>query len=244
VETNAKRSAVVLGARNLGGAIAERLHNHGWRVLAVARTEESLARLSSVGIETDAADASEPAELGRVLERARDRQGGLDLVVNAVTAARPAKPGPFGGGQLADADLDDFRGWASAVSEQGFVFLSEGTKALRAAGGGGALIQITGGSARRAITGKGAWAAGAFGLRALTQAAAQELRAEQIHVALLMVDATIDSPGTAEYTAGEPPLSLAKMEDIAEAVEYLEAQSPNGYTHELTITPSAETWLP
>lgn len=244
METSTERSAVVLGARNLGGAIAEQLHAHGWRVLAVARSEESLEGLSSLGIETVATDASEPQTLGRVLERALDRQEGLDLVVNAVSAARPARPGPFGGGPLAEADLDDFRGWASAVSEQGFVFLSEGTKALRAAGGGGTLIQITGGSARRAIPGKGAWAAGAFGLRALTQAAAQELRGEQIHVALLMVDATIDSPGTVEYTAGQPPLSLAKMDDIAEAVEYLESQSPHGYTHELTITPSAETWLP
>jgi hypothetical protein len=100
VETNAERSAVVLGARNLGGAIAERLHAHDWRALAVGRSEGSLARLSDA------------------------------------------------------------------------------------------------------------------------------------------------SPRTVEYTAGQPPLSPAKMGDIAEAVEYLEAQSPNGYTHELTITPSAETLLP
>jgi len=52
VETSTERSAVVLGARaNLGGAIAEQLHAHGWRVLAVARSEESLEGLSSLGIE-------------------------------------------------------------------------------------------------------------------------------------------------------------------------------------------------
>lgn len=244
METQTDRSAVVLGARNLGGAVAARLHEHGWRVLGVARSEDSLEKLRSIGVETLAADASAPEGLSRVLERALDLHEGLDLVVNAVSAARPARPGPFGGGPIAEADLDDFRGWASAVSEQGFVFISEGIKALRAAGGGGTLIQITGGSARRAIPGKGAWAAGAFGLRALTQAAAQELREEQIHVALLIVDATIDSPGTVEYTAGRPPLSLARMDEIAEAIEYLESQSPHGYTHELTITPSAENWLP
>ena len=44
--------------------------------------------------------------------------------------------------------------------------------------------------------GKGLWAAGAFATRALVQAAAQELRGEGIHVALLAVDATIESPKT------------------------------------------------
>ena len=50
-------------------------------------------------------------------------------------------------------------------------------------------MQVTGGSARRAMPGRGLWAAGAFGVRALTQAAALELREHRIHVALLIVDA-------------------------------------------------------
>ena len=90
------------------------------------------------------------------------------------------------------------------MSEQAFVFLSEGGKALRAAGGG-TLVQVTGGSARRAMPGRGLWASGAAATRALTHAAAQEWRAEGIHVALLVVDATIDSPKTEERLRGRPP---------------------------------------
>ena len=52
-------------------------------------------------------------------------------------------------------------------------------------------MQVTGGSSRRAMPGRGLWAAGAFGVRALTQAAALELRERGIHVALLIVDAGI-----------------------------------------------------
>jgi NAD(P)-dependent dehydrogenase (short-subunit alcohol dehydrogenase family) len=239
-----KKSAVVLGARNLGGAIVERLLGHGWRVAGVARSEDTLERLQAAGALALEGDASDPEELGRVLDQAAAAHGGLDLVVNAVSASRPVRPGPFGGGPLADAQLEDFQGWTGAVAEQGFVFLSEGTRALKAAGGGGALVQITGGSARRAIPGKGLWAAGAFALRALTQAAALELRDEQIHVALLIVDATIDSPGTADYTDGRAPQSLAKMDEIAAAVEYLAAQGPRGYSHELILTPAGENWTP
>src|SRR3712207_7337235 len=51
--------------------------------------------------------------------------------------------GPFGGGDLADATIEDFRGWTVAVAEQAFVFLSEGARALQ--GRGGTLVQVTGG---------------------------------------------------------------------------------------------------
>ena len=95
------------------------------------------------------------------------------------------------------------------------MFLSAGAVALRA-GDGGALIQVTGGSARRAMPGKGLWAAGAFAARALVQAAAQELRQEGIHVALLSVDATIESPKTADFTRDVPRDALGDQEQIAE----------------------------
>ena len=42
------------------------------------------------------------------------------------------------------------------------------------------------------MPGRGLWAAGAFGVRAITQAAALELRPQGIHVALLIVDAGIE----------------------------------------------------
>jgi len=160
-----------------------------------------------------------------------------------VSAARPPKAGPFGGGNLADADLDAFRGWTVAVAEQAFVFLSAGAAALKDVGGG-ALIQVTGGSSRRAIPGKGLWAAGAFATKALVQAAAQELRSQGVHVALLAVDATIESPKTAAFTQGQPPDALGDMGQIAEAVAFLVQQRPRAYTHELVVTPAGETWVP
>ena len=68
------------------------------------------------------------------------------------------------------------------------------------------------------MPGRGLWAAGAFATRALVQAAAQELRAAGIHVALLAVDATIDSPKTEAFTQGTPQEALAEMSEIAKAV--------------------------
>jgi NAD(P)-dependent dehydrogenase (short-subunit alcohol dehydrogenase family) len=236
------KTVVVLGARNLGGAIAEHFIELGWNAASVARSDESLERARGLGALALKADASDPASLSEALESARRQFGSLDAVVNAVSASRPPGGGPFGGGELADADLEGFRGWTVAVAEQAFVFLSAGAVALRA--DGGALIQITGGSSRRAMPGKGLWAAGAFATRALVQAAAQELRAEGVHVALLAVDATIESPKTEAFTRDQPREALADMPGIAEAVAYLVQQGPRAMTHEMVLTPAGDRWVP
>ncbi|HTX11893.1 MAG TPA: SDR family NAD(P)-dependent oxidoreductase [Solirubrobacteraceae bacterium] len=237
------KTVVVLGARNLGGAIIDHFVAHGWNAAGIARSEDTLAQVRGRGAVAIAADASDPAALSGALASAREQLGSVDAVVNAVTAARPPGAGPFGGGQLAEADLDAFRGWTVAVAEQAFVFLSTGLVALRESGGG-ALIQITGGSSRRAMPGRGLWAAGAFATRALVQAAAQELRGEGIHVALLAVDATIESPKTAAFTHAQPGDALADMGQVAEAVRFLVEQGARAYTHELTVTPAGERWVP
>src|SRR5947199_241840 len=151
--------------------------------------------------------------------------------------------GAIGGGPLAEADLAAFQGWAVAVAQQAFVFLSVGAATLKQ-GDGGALIQITGGSSRRAMPGKGLWAAGAFATRALVQAAALELREEGIHAALLAVDATIESPKTADFTRDTPREALGDMGEVARAVAFLVTQGARAYTHELVVTPAGERWVP
>jgi NADP-dependent 3-hydroxy acid dehydrogenase YdfG len=215
----------------------------GWNAAGVARSSDTLARVQARGALALEADASDAESLGSALERARASLGSVDAVVNAVSAARPPRAGPFGGGELAAADLDGFRGWTAAVAEQAFVFLTVGVRALRESGGG-ALIQITGGSSRRAMPGRGLWAAGAFATRALVQAAAQELREEGIHVALLAVDATIESPKTEAFTRGQPREALADMASVARAVAFLVEQGARGMTHELTVTPAGDRWVP
>jgi NADP-dependent 3-hydroxy acid dehydrogenase YdfG len=237
------QTVVVLGARNLGGAIIDHFRERGWNAAGVARSEDTLATVRSRGALALEADASDLTSLQRALAAAREEYGSVDAVVNAVTAFRAPAGGPFGGGELAAADLDAFRGWTVAVAEQAFVFLSAGAAALQESGGG-ALVQITGGSSRRAYPGRGLWAAGAFAARALVQAAAQELRGQGIHVALLAVDATIESPKTEAFTRDVAREALADMSEVARAVMYLVEQGARAYTHELQVTPAGERWLP
>jgi 3-oxoacyl-[acyl-carrier protein] reductase len=236
--------AVLLGARNLGGAVLDHLVAEGWSAAAVAQSEDTLAGVRERGSLALAADASDLDELAAALERVRGELGPPRLIVNAVSASRPPEGGgPFGGGPIADANLEGFRGWAGAVAEQAFVFLSTGIRALRESGGG-TLVQVTGGSSRRAMPDRGLWSAGAQATRAMVHAAAQEVREEGIHVALLIVDATIESPKTAGFTRDTPREALADQRLIAEAVSFLAAQEPRAYTHELMLTPSGDRWVP
>ena len=239
---NGERVAVLLGARNLGGAILDHLLERGWRAAAVALSEETIASVRDRGALGLSADASDAAALAGALERVREELGPPRLIVNAVSVRRPTS-GPFGGGPIADADVDGFRNWAAAVAEQAFVFLSTGIDALRESGGG-TLIQITGGSSRRAMPGRGLWSAGAQATRAMTHAAAQEVREQGIHVALLVVDATIESPKTDTFTRDTPRAALAEQRLIAEAVSFLADQQPRSYTHELMLTPQGDRWVP
>jgi NADP-dependent 3-hydroxy acid dehydrogenase YdfG len=236
------QTVVVLGARNLGAAIIDHFLGLGWNAAAVARSDDTLQAVRDRGALALQADAAEPAALHQALGIAREELGSVDAVVNAVSASRPTG-GAFGGGELADADLEAFNAWTVAVAEQAFVFLSEGVRALRDSGGG-TLVQITGGSSRRAMPGKGLWAAGAFATRALIQAAAQEQRGHGIHVALLAVDATIESPKTAAFTGDQPRDALADMEGVASAVAFLVAQGQRSMTHELVVTPAGDRWVP
>jgi NAD(P)-dependent dehydrogenase (short-subunit alcohol dehydrogenase family) len=240
-------TALILGARNLGRAIGEHLAARGWQVAGVSRSQETADAFEAhiPGALGMALDASVPANLDEAVRRTRERFGGsIDLIVNAVAAGASPSGGPFGGGPIADVSPEDFDHYAVAVARQTYAFLSAGARALRAGGDGGSLVQITGGSSRRAIPGRGPWAAGAFATRALTQAASQELRDEGIHAALLVVDATIRSPKTASFTRDAGEHDLADQAEVARAVEYLASQEPTAWTHELQITPRGDRWVP
>jgi NADP-dependent 3-hydroxy acid dehydrogenase YdfG len=91
---------------------------------------------------------------------------------------------------------------------------------------------------------RGPWAAAAFATRALIQSVAAEVRERNVHVALLIVDAVIESEKTAEWMKGQPEEKFASMEEVARAIAYLQSQSPRAWTHELQLTPALETWVP
>ena len=222
----------------MGRVVCSRLARDGWNAAAVARTQETIDALrmevpDALGI---VADATLPAEVERAFAETRERFGPADLVVNAITN------GPRGG-SIVELKEDAFDSYLRHLLPAIFNVVRVGSRVL-VENGGGTLVQMTGGSARRGMPKRGPWAATAFATRALTQSVAAELRERNVHVALLIVDAIIESEKTAEWLRGDPPEKSASMEEIAQAVVYLHGQSPRAWTHELQLTPALETWVP
>jgi NADP-dependent 3-hydroxy acid dehydrogenase YdfG len=225
---------LIFGVRNLGRTVGAHFAANGWRVAGVARTQETVDAFRSEidGALGRAIDAGSEADVQRVL----DDVGEVDAIVNAIT------DWPTGGSITElrqDAAERYFHGLVPAI----FNVLRLGCRHL-AAQGSGTFVQVTGGSARRGMANRSVWAASAMATRALTQSAADELRGNGVHVALLVVDAVIESPKVADRIKDLPPDATATEDDCARAVEYLVSQTPRGWTHELVLTPAGERWVP
>src|SRR3954469_14696240 len=152
-----QRSAVVFGARNLGRAVIELLVSDGWAVAGIAQSQGTLDGVSASGALALKADVTDPQSVHDALEQAAAAHGGVELVLNAASAYGGERSGPFGGGPIAEADLDGFDSWAAAPARAAFSFLSASGRFAIAQGRDATLVQVTGGSARRAMPGRGLW---------------------------------------------------------------------------------------
>ena len=216
---------LVFGARNLGRVIAEHLMERGWTATGVARTQETVDAFPGNGILADATSLDE-------MRRAVDEAGDFDLAVNAVSPK-----GRFGGGDLITTDDDAMLPYTEQVLPEVFAFYRTcGGKLVER--GAGTIIQVTGGSARRALPGRAPWGAGAAGVRALSQAAANEMKPKGVHAALLVCDGSFGGPG--DDDGGEKIDTV----ELAKAVLFLHEQGRGAWTHELVVTPVGDRWTP
>lgn len=236
---------VVLGARNLGGAILDRFVADGWQAAAIVRSEETAEAVRARGATGVVADVTSHAALDAALGEARATLGSVDALVNAVSLA-PFGPGvTWGGGPLADAPPEAFDAWCAATARLCHSFLSLGARELRASGGG-TLIQVSSATSRHVVVGSGLWSAGQQAARAITQTAALELRPEGIHVCFLVVGGPIDSPKSRPRMEadGVPLEASLAMPDIAAAAAYVVAQGPRGHSYELDLSACQANWIP
>jgi NAD(P)-dependent dehydrogenase (short-subunit alcohol dehydrogenase family) len=216
---------VVLGARGLGRVIAEHLMAGGWEATGVAYSEETAAAFPGNGIAADLTTTDG-------MRGAFDQAGPFDLAVNAMSPK-----GRFGGGDLITTDDDAMAPYLEQLLPEVFSFFRI-AGASAASRGSGTLVQVTGGSARRALPGRAPWGAGAAGVRALSQAAANELRERGVHVALLICDGSFGGPGDDRDGKAIDTVELAK------AVRYLHEQGRSAWTHEIVVTPVGDRWTP
>lgn len=180
---------VVTGASGgIGRALAEELARCGAKLVLNARSEDKLrdlaTRLAAGGAEVEiaAGDVSDPTVRERILAAARDRFGGLDILINN------AGIGTFG--RFVESDADRLR----RVMEVDFFAAVELTRMavpLLQAGVKPAVVNVASILAHRGIPYGTEYCSAKFALRGFSEAARPELN--KLGIDLLLV-----SPGTTD----------------------------------------------
>ncbi len=181
----AGQPCIVTGAsRGLGAAVARRFSHEGAKLLLVARSRDALERLAAeLGAERSgesaehvhvlACDLADPLSPKRIVEEARQRLGGVRVLVN-----NAALQGPIG-----PACENDWAEWERAFRVN---FLSPADLCRRVvpamAATGGKVINISGGGATGPRPGFTAYAAAKCALVRFSETLAAETRAQRIDV--------------------------------------------------------------
>ncbi len=238
-------SDLPVGVRwGIGGAIAQKFAKEGFFVVLTTR---------------NAANAS-------ALEKAIREQGGESMIVeldlvsrdsisNAFAQIRDQAGDPdvlvYNAGYLEGRDLPpekellehipfEMFETAQHISSSGpFLVAKEVLPVMRERGEGSILISNNSSSLRgkKRYTGQSLYYPRVM-MRTLAQALTEEYSEFGVHVANVVIDGTIDSPGTrALPRAQQQPDLVMNPVKIAEAFYYLHTQDKSCWTHELQLTP-------
>ncbi|MEU8591749.1 SDR family oxidoreductase [Streptomyces sp. NPDC048664] len=224
------RTAVVTGgSRGIGRAIVERLCRDGAQVVFTYAANEGAAMDVVRAVRADGGEAHalraeflDPAEPEQVMEVARARLGGLDILVN--NAALPHDPAP-----LAETGTDLFDQVMTVNARSVFLTVRYAARWMR---DGGRIVNISTLNTVRPTAGIGAYAASKGAVEQLTVIAARELGPRGITVNTVSPGATdteqlrsVNSSEALEAVAGLTPLGrLGQPADVADVVAFLVGQ--------------------
>lgn len=238
-------SDLPVGVRwGIGGAIAQKFSNEGYFVVLTTRTAANAAALEiaikeqggeSMTVELDLVS---PESISNAFSRIRDEAGSPDvLVYNAGYLEGRDLPA---GKELLEHIPDEMFETAQHIASRGpFLVAKEVMPAMREKGEGSFLISNNSFSLRgkKRETGQSLYYPRVM-MRTLAQVLTEEYSEHGVHVANVIIDGLIDSPGTrALPIAQEKPEVVMNPVKIAEAFYYLHSQDKSCWTHEIQLTP-------
>ena len=236
---------VPVGIRwGVGGAVAQKFAKEGFHTVLTTRTAAN-ARALDEAIRTQGG-ASSVVELDLVSEASikkafatvRDTWGEPDvLVYNAgYLEGRDLSPDK----ELLEHVPNEIFDVAQHISSRGpFLVAKEVLPAMRKRGAGSFLISNNASSirGRKRMTGQSLYYPRVM-MRTLAQVLTEEYSEHGVHVANVIIDGLIDSPGTrALPRAQKQPEVVMNPMKIAEAFWYLHTQDRSCWTHDLQLTP-------
>ena len=243
--TNLDDSELPVGVRwGVGGAIAQKFAQEGFLTVLTTRNAGNATALQaaigeqggeSIIVELDLADRD---SISDAFAQIREQAGDPDILV-------------YNAGYLEGRDLPpekellehipfEMFETAQHISSSGpFLVAKEVLPAMRERGEGSFLISNNSSSLRgkKRYTGQSLYYPRVL-MRTLAQALTEEYSEYGVHVANVVIDGTIDSPGTrAMPRSQQNPELLINPVKIADAFYYLHTQDKSCWTHELQLTP-------
>ena len=238
-------SDLPVGVRwGVGGAIAQKFAQEGFLTVLTTRTASNAAALqAAIGEQGGESiivelDLSLRESISNAFAQIREQAGEPDvLVYNAgYIDGRDLPPEK----ELLEHIPFEMLETAQHISVSGpFLVAKEVLPAMRERGEGTILISNNSSSlrGRKRYTGQSLYYPRVM-MRTLAQALTEEYSEYGIHVANVVIDGTIDSPGTrAMPRSQQNPELLINPVKIAEAFYYLYTQDKSCWTHELQLTP-------
>jgi len=238
-------SHLPVGVRwGVGGAIAQKFAQEGFFVVLTTRTTANASMLDSAIKEQGGdsmiveLDLVSSDSISKAFEQIRDQAGDPEVLV-------------YNAGYLEGRDLPpekellehipvEMFDTAQHIASRGpFLVAKEVLPSMRERGEGSFLISNNSSSLRgkKRMTGQSLYYPRVM-MRTLAQVLTEEYSEFGVHVANVVIDGTIDSPGTRALPRSQqnPDLVINPVK-IADAFYYLHTQDKSCWTHELQLTP-------
>jgi NAD(P)-dependent dehydrogenase (short-subunit alcohol dehydrogenase family) len=228
----------------VGGAIAQKFAREGFHVVLTTRTAGNAAALDAAIREQGGAcsivelDLASADSIAGAFATVRESVGDPQVVVlNAgYLEGRDLPPEQE---LLEHIPLEMFETAQNIASRGPFLVAKAVMPAMRERGSGSFLITNNAASlrGRKRLTGQSLYYPRVM-MRTLAQVLTEEYSVHGVHVANIVVDGLIDSPGTrALPIAKKRPEIIMNPAAIADAFYYLHSQDRSCWTHELQLTP-------
>jgi NAD(P)-dependent dehydrogenase (short-subunit alcohol dehydrogenase family) len=225
----------------VGGAVAQKFAREGFFVALTTRTEANAAPLAkAISAQGGACmiaelDLTSAQSISLAFTLIRKEAGEPDVVVyNAgYIEGRELPPGT----ELIEHVPNEIFETAISIACRGpFLVAKEVLPAMRKKGSGSLLFSNNSNSLRgRKRQPGGSLYYPRVLMRTLAQVLTEEYSEHGVHIANVVIDGTIDSPGTRALQRN--PDALLDPARIAEAFYYLHTQHPSCWTHEIQLTP-------
>lgn len=238
-------TAIISGAsRWLGKFLAGHLLSQGYHVAMLARNRAELEAAASevqAGARDGAralplvCDISDEEQVKAAVAACERELGPVTLLVNNASGASGL------GKPFLELSADALR-TALSTNVFGTFYLSQAVLPGMLSRRHGVIISISSLSGHRGTAGAAPAAVGKFALHGLTESMAREFRQQGVHIVTFAVDAGIDNDKVGDRVPRDGRGRMVAMEEIARTFDYLVAQGPRGWTHEIAITPAEADW--